>query len=158
MKDLLTMEESLKLKLHIRFAVMNDLPQLAVINSMGTTEGKILAEERLPAFIEKDCLLVAERESEIVGLIYWKKDFFGTDHWFLTQITTADSYRRKGIAEMLLKHFLTYAREHHVQRVFADISVENTASPNLVKKLKGIVVGDVDLGANDKRILYRFDL
>ena len=140
---------------------MNDLKELAIMNSFGIESGRILAEKELPRFIKVGNLIVAESGKEIAGLLYFERKFFDTtdsNNWFLTQVTVGDSFRRKGIGEKLWVYFLQFAKQNSVKRVFADIRESNTASFNLAKKLGGIDSGYLDFGDGDKRHFYRFDL
>lgn len=146
------------MNIHIRKGTLEDLPQLAIINGMGTEGGVKMAEERLPAFISSNNLIVAEDDSKIIGLLYWERKFLGEDNWFLTQITITEEHRRKGIGESLWREFLSIAKQGGASAVFCDVYEENLASKNLALKIGGIVVGSIDLGAGDKRVFYRFDL
>jgi L-amino acid N-acyltransferase YncA len=124
-------------------------------------EGKKVAMERLPAFINKNNLLVAELEDEIVALLYFERSFFDTElrnNWFLTQITVKNGFRRKGIGEKMWRYFLFYAKENGASSVFADIQDFNIASLNLAKKIGGVEVGFIDLGAGDIKKFFRFDI
>jgi len=144
--------------MNIRLAVIDDLQTHSQINSMGTKEGRKIAKERLPAFINSQNLLIGEVDSEIVGLLYWKQEFFGDNNWFLSQITIADNHRRKGYGETLWKYFLGYAKENTATSVFVDISTENIISLNLAQKLNAKGVGSIEINDGDTRNFYRFDL
>jgi ribosomal protein S18 acetylase RimI-like enzyme len=145
------------MNINIRKATLEDLSQLTIINGQGTEEGIRIAEERLPAFITSNNLIVAETDSIIIGLLYWKRDFFGDNNWFLTQVTVAPDYRRKGVGEKLWKNFLTLAEQNGARSAFCDISDDNTASKELALKVGGMVVGSIDLGNGDTRTFYRFE-
>ncbi len=142
----------------IRLATLDDLSRLAVINSLGNEEGRVLAEKELPRFITSQDLIVYEENGKIEGLLYWERRFFGNNGWFLTQVTVAEESRRKGIGEKLWKWFLDYAQENSVRKVFCDIKESNLPSLNLAKKLGGKDAGSLDLGDGDVRRFVRFDI
>ena len=142
----------------IRFATMLDLSKLAVINSFGTEEGRHLAEEELPRFIEAHAVVVYEVNEDMKALLYFERKFFGEGQWLLTQITVNENSRRQGIGEFLWKWFLDYAHKNRVARVFADIRESNVPSTLLARKLGGIDAGFIDLNDGDVRRFFRFDL
>lgn len=146
------------MNLQYRLATIQDLPRLSELNSFGTEEGKKEAELELPRFINSNNILVAEKENNIIGLLYWEEKFFSKGRWFLTQITIDENYRRKGIGEMLLKYFFDFAKKQGIKEVYADIRASNNPSVNLVKKLGAIQVGSIDLNDGDPRIFWRFNL
>ena len=144
--------------MNIRTGTLADLSRLATVNSMGSENGIKIARERLPAFIEASNLIVAEEGLEIVGLLYWKREFLGDKNWFLVQVTVAENYRRRGVGEKLWRYLLSEAKTHGAKYVFADIAIDNDASMQLAQKLGGISAGSIDLGEDDTRNFYRFDL
>lgn len=145
---------------NIRLGTLRDLPRLAELNSFGTVEGRIEAEDELPRFINKNNLFVIEEGNNIIGLLYWEQGFFGSrkSRWFLTQVTVDENYRRKRIGEKLIKYFLDYAKKQGMKEVYADVRTSNIPSINLVKKLGAIQVGTLDFNDGDPRIFYRFSL
>ncbi|MEK7552283.1 MAG: GNAT family N-acetyltransferase [Patescibacteria group bacterium] len=141
----------------IRTAFLKDLPRLVVINSLGSEEEGLIVEEKLPPFVKSGDLIVALADKELVGLLYWRKEFLGDNNWFLTQVTVDKDYRRKGTGEKLCRYFLEHAKNNGIKKVFADAEENNFASINLLKKLGGISLGKISL-EGEKKNYYQFDL
>lgn len=138
----------------IRKASLEDLERLAEINSLGSLEGKQMALERLPEFIKAKNLILAQSGDSIVGLLYWKTEFFGTENWELTQVTVAPESRQQGIARELIKHFLQIAKEAHVHSVYADVRTSNNASMNMCEKLGAQKVGNLEISEDSLQINF----
>lgn len=133
--------------MQIRLGTLDDLATLAEINAQGSEDGIKIARERLPAFIDGRNLLVAESDGSIIGLIYWKKEFYGTKSWELTQVTVDEEFRNKGVAQNLIKHFLEIAKSNDAPYVYAEVVRSNDPSTHLMSKLGAVKVGELDLGA-----------
>lgn len=143
--------------MEIRYGKLSDLRELSIINSLGSEEGRKKAQERLPEFIDAENLIVATKEGEILGLLYWKREFFSTDNWWLTQITVNEAHRRQGVAKALIEHFFSIARSKGVKDVYVDVSASNEASINMMKKLNAIQVGNLEV-SGDTTFFWKFYL
>ncbi len=141
-----------------RLGTTNDIRRLAEIDGMGDPVDQEASEKQLPVFIEQGHLLCAEAEGEIVGLLYWTEKFFTRDNWYLTAITIDKPWRAKGLGEKFWRYFLNLAKEHGAHHVFADIREGNLISQHLAEKIGGKKVGSLDLGYDNIKQFYRFDL
>ena len=79
--------------------------------------------------------------------------------WYLKQVTVSKDARRKGVGKSLIEHFLQYAKEQGVEKVFGDVHDDNEASLAMVRRAGGIESGEVrDVGEGDRRIIFRWTL
>ena len=144
-----------------RLAKPSDLPNLLQA-SIGN-DGVVLDAGLLPKLLENDKIYCAVCGDEVVALLYWQEDFLTRkDVWFLSQITTKPSWRKKSVAYNLLRSFFDYARSFGVKKIYFDIHSENKPSLNLFKKLGAIESGNIngfdDEIPEDNRIIFRVNL
>ena len=144
-----------------RLAQPSDLPNL--LQASVGNDGKVIDVDLLPQLIEDDRVYCAVSGDEIVALIYWQEDFLlRKDIWFLCQVTSKPSWRKKGVAYNLLCSFFDYARNFGVKKIYFDIHLNNQPSLNLFKKVGAIKSGDIngfdDEAPEDSRIIFRVNL
>ena len=95
--------------------------------------------------IEKNTIIVAEKENEVVGFIWFNitnKSFYGLDYgnlenhyMFISYIWVIESSRNKGIATQLYDRVINYAKEHHIKKIWLDIYMSNEKSIHFHNKL-----------------------
>ncbi len=144
-----------------RLAQPSDLPNL--LKASVGNDGIILDADLLPQLIENNKVYCAVSGDEIAALTYWQEDFLSRkDIWFLSQVTTKPSWRKKSVAFSLLTYFFDYARGFGVKKIYFDIHPDNKPSLNLFQKLGAIESGSIngfdDEVPKDSRIIFRVNL
>lgn len=138
-----------------------DLPELLETN-IGN-DGKIIDADLLPQLTESSRVYCATVGNEIVALAYWQEDFLSRrDMWFLYQVTTKPSWRKRNVAISLLRSLFDYARKLGIRKIYCDIHPDNHPSLKLFRKLgaieSGYITGFDDNVPGDKRIIFRIVL
>ena len=95
--------------------------------------------------IEKNNIIIAENEKEVIGFIWFNvtnKCFYGLDYgnlenqyMFISYIWVLEPFRNKGIAQQLYDKVIDYAKENTIKKIWLDIYMSNEKSINFHKKL-----------------------
>ncbi len=122
----------------IRAFRVSDLPHVLRIEraSFGT-EGYSAATFLAHAFRDRRGLFVAEDESQVAGYVLVRLGlrWLGSRKGGITSIAVAPALRRRGIGRSLLRHAISYLREHHVDAADLEVNVTNLAAQSLYESL-----------------------
>jgi ribosomal protein S18 acetylase RimI-like enzyme len=102
-------------------------------------------EDLISNAIDKNTIIVAEKNNEVVGFIWFNvtnKSFYGLDYgnlenhyMFISYIWIIESSRNTGIAMQLYDRVITYAKERHIKKIWLDIYMSNEKSIHFHNKL-----------------------
>jgi L-amino acid N-acyltransferase YncA len=151
------------MELQYRLAELADLPRLVEINIGDEKEYQEINEKMFAEIIPQKQVLCVLAEGNIIGLLYWRKEFFDrAAMWYFEQISIDKAYRGKGIGLALLKHFLELAKKEGIKKIFSFIHNDNYPSLKMHLNAGGLISGTIEgLGeteGKDERVLVRFEL
>lgn len=151
------------MELQYRLAEAGDIPRLVDINIDAEEEYREINEGMFADIVPRKQVLCAAAAGEIVGLLYWRREFLDRAYaWYFEQISVDKSQRGKGIGLALLKHFLELAKGEGVTKVFSLIHNDNYPSLRMHLSAGALVSGTIEgLGeteGKDERVLMRFEL
>jgi len=97
-----------------------------------------VTRERFSFYLETGSSFVAEEKGEVIGYVASQtaSHMHGVDKLlWIEYIVVGSGHRRKGVATALLKRLMNYARDNHVDRIYATINPDNEASIGLHQKM-----------------------
>jgi len=150
-------------KIKFRYASLLDIKELVNININGKEKFRKIDQKMFKNIIPQKRVLICQEKDEIVGLIYYQKDFLGrTDKYYIEQITVKKQYRKKGYGLLLLNRFLNKCEKLKIKKVFGDIHNDNLASLQMCLKARALISGTLEGFENtnkrDGKIFIRFEL
>jgi len=150
-------------KITFRFPKLSDLKRLVEIDIGREQSYRMINERMFKEIIPKKLVMCAVVYKQIVGLLYWRTQFLGrSNQWYLEQITVDKKWRGKGVGLALLGHFLTYAKNQKVEKVFGDVHNDNIASLKMTLAAGALISGFIEgvgkTKQKDERVIIRFEL
>src|SRR5438876_7005616 len=118
----------------VRDATETDLPAIRALVEQNSTAAQ-WTEQHYRELAARDVsrvTLVAEENNTVLGFVV---ALAATDEWEIENIVVAESRRRRGVAEELLRTLLERARKSRAARVFLDVRASNAAARALYGKL-----------------------
>jgi len=97
-----------------------------------------VTRKRFNFYLETGSSFVAEENGEVIGYVASQtaSHMHGVDKLLWIEYIVVESvHRRKGVATALLKRLMNYARDNHVDRIYATINPDNEASIGLHQKM-----------------------
>ncbi|MFA5764164.1 MAG: GNAT family N-acetyltransferase [archaeon] len=101
----------------IRQAVSKDVPAVRELIDIGAKEGVILnrTNDEINELITKECMLVAEEENKVIGLICL--DFYSKRLSEIRTVYVSEDYRGKGIGKELIHSIIDKANKLEIHEL-----------------------------------------
>jgi len=101
-------------------------------------EERKVTRRRFSFYLKTGSSFVAEEKGEVIGYVASQtaSHMHGVDKLlWIEYIVVKLGHRRKGVATALLKKLKSYAKDNHVDRIYATINPDNEASIGLHQKM-----------------------
>lgn len=105
-----------------------------------------------------EAFLIACKAGELVGHCRVFQDKNDASHWWLSGLVVDPAYRRQGVATVLIKVCVDYARQKGASTVRSETHLENLASIRLHESVGFENLGPFRAADGDEKVAFRLSL